>query len=514
MISNVDYAIQRGEKMEVTEITKIRRKVLTMLAKMTYDGNLPDHVYDVLQIVNENTPRLRCCVHKERAVLKERINVALGMDTDMNIIQASQKALEEPVDRTQHVIAVLPEACSACPVNKYMITDICRRCLTHRCMNGCPKKAISVYQGRAHIDYDMCVECGNCKRACPYGAVAEIARPCENACKVHALHTGKNKKAEIDKNICVECGACRAACPFGAIEERSHIVQLIQAIKSGQKIYCLLAPSFVGQFGLKVQPGQIVAACKKLGFKEVREVAVGADMTTISEAGEYVEKVEHGTQKLMTSSCCPAFVATVKRHAPALADCISDTVSPMVARSKAVKHDDPGALTVFVGPCIAKKVEAREHPEDIDFVLTFEELKCMMDSMGINPADCEAAPFHAASSADGCSFPQAAGVSTAVNDYTKEKYNLEVSGQYCNGLDQCLQALKDYQDGKLDVKYIEGMACEKGCLNGPGAMTEPGITRVLLKRFAATTAMTCAGDNELAQQGVKNVDMERVYLRK
>ena len=500
--------------MEVTEITKIRRKVLTMLSKMTYEGADPLRVYDILQIVNENTPRLRCCVHKERAVLRERICIALGQDEDMNIVNAYKKALNEPVDRSQHMLAVMPEACSACPVNKYMITDVCRRCLTHRCMNGCPKKAISVYQGRAHIDYDTCVECGNCKRACPYGAVVEISRPCEHACKVHALHTGKNKKAEIDKNICVECGACRGACPFGAIEERSQIVQLIQSIKAGKTVYALLAPSFVGQFGLKVLPGQIVAACKKLGFKAVKEVAVGADMTTIAEAEEYVKKVRNGEQKILTSSCCPAFVATVKRHAPALAECISDAVSPMVARSKIVKHDDPGALTCFIGPCIAKKVEAREHPDEIDFVLTFEELKCLMDSQDIDPAKCEEDQFTAASSADGCSFPQAAGVSTAVKDYTTKKYEIEPNYKYCNGLEECLQALKDYQAGKLDIDYLEGMACEKGCLNGPGAITEPGLTKVLLKRFAGTTAMVSSVDNELAQYGVKNVDMERVYLRK
>lgn len=504
--------------MEVTVITNIRRKVLTMLSKMAYDGNLPDHVYDVLQIVNENTPRTRCCVHKERAVLKERICVALGVYEDMNIIDAANKATTEPVDRTQHVIAVLPEACSACPVNKYMITDVCRRCLTHRCMNGCPKKAISVYQGRAHIDYDMCIECGNCKRACPYGAVVEIARPCENACKVHALHTGKNKKAEIDKNICVECGACRGACPFGAIEERSHIVQLIQAIKSGKEVVALLAPSFVGQFGLKVQPGQIVKACQELGFASVKEVALGADMTTISEAEEFLEKVPTGKQKIMTSSCCPAFVATVKRHAPGLADCISDAVSPMVARSKLEKYAHPGALTCFIGPCIAKKVEAREHPDEIDFVLTFEELKCMMDSQGIDPAACEVAPFHPASSADGCSFPQAAGVSIAVKDYIRDNHpEVDVESLktlYCNGLDECLGALKDVEAGKLDLQYLEGMACQKGCLNGPGALTEPGLTRVLLKRFAGTTQADSAGKIDKAMDGVKNVDMERVYLRK
>lgn len=500
--------------MEVTQITEIRRKVLTMLARYTYQGVLPDHVYDILHIVREDTPRLRCCVHKERAVLKERICMALGTDEDMNIIQAAQKAISEPIDRTQHIIGVLEEACSACPVNRYMITDVCRRCLTHRCMNGCPKKAISVYQGRAHIDYDLCVECGNCKRACPYGAVAEISRPCENACKVHALHKGRGSKAEIDKNVCVECGACRNQCPFGAIEERSHIVQLITAIKSGKEVVALLAPSFVGQFGLKVQPGQIVAACKKLGFAMVKEVAVGADMTAIAEAEEFLKKVPTGQQKVLTSSCCPAFVATVKRHAPELAECISDAVSPMVARSKLEKHNHPGALTCFIGPCIAKKVEAKEHPEDIDFVLTFEELKCMMDALAIDPAKCENDAFHAASSVDGCSFPQAAGVSTAVNDYTEKKYGVTVKSQYCSGLEECLAALKDFQNGKLDVQYIEGMACVKGCLNGPSAISDPGITRVLLKRFAATTQMQSSGENALAVDGVKNVNMERVYLRK
>ncbi len=499
--------------MEVTEITKLRRTVLTKLAQFTYAGNLPEHVYDILQIVGENTPRLRCCVHKERAVLKQRINIALGQVPEMNIIASAKRALENPVDTSNHVIEVLPEACSACPVNKYMITDVCRRCLTHKCMNGCPKKAISVYQGRAHIDYDECVECGKCQKACPYGAILEIARPCENACKVHAIHMGPNRKAEIDKTKCVECGACRNACPFGAVEERSSIVQLIQRIKAGENVYALLAPSFVGQFGMKTTPGQIVAACKRLGFKEVREVAVGADMTVLAEAEELHKKVPH-EQKVMTSSCCPAFVATVKLHAPNLANCISDTVSPMVARSKAVRHDDKSAVTVFIGPCIAKKIEAREHPDEIDFALTFEELKCMMDSQGIDPSTIETDKFHAASSADGCSFPQNAGVSTAVAHYLKDTYAAEVKAHYACGLDNCLTALKDVETGKLDVEYLEGMACDMGCLNGPSAISEPGITKVLLKKFAADTKSATSKENPFAHECMEGVDMDRVYLRK
>ena len=250
----------------------------------------------------------------------------------------------------------------------------------------------------------------------------------------------------------------------------------------------------------------------------MKEVAVGADMTAIAEAEEFLEKVPTGKQKVMTSSCCPAFVATVKRHAPELAECISDAVSPMVARSKLEKHNHPGALTCFIGPCIAKKVEAREHPEDIDFVLTFEELKCMMDSQDIDPAKCEVDAFHAASSADGCGFPQAAGVTQAVKDYVKEAHpDVDVDSLktvYCNGLEECLATLKDIEGGKLDVQYMEGMACQKGCLNGPGALTEPGLTRVLLKRFAGTTQATSSADIKMAMDGVKNVDMERVYLRK
>ena len=150
--------------MELTEVTKFRRAVLTGIAKFTWSGNLPEHVYDILyNTVTEDTPRVRCCVHKERAVLKNRIDMALGLQTGINIVDASKKALAEPLDRTLPVIDVLPEACDQCPIDKFLVTDACRHCVAHKCINKCPRKAISIYQNRAYIDKTKCVECGICK---------------------------------------------------------------------------------------------------------------------------------------------------------------------------------------------------------------------------------------------------------------------------------------------------------------------------------------------------------------
>lgn len=250
--------------MELTEVTKFRRAVLTGLAKFTWQGTLPEHVYDILySVVTEDGPRVRCCVHKERAVLKNRINMALGLTVDLNIVEASTRALAEPVNKELPIIDVLPEACDQCPIDKFLITDACRHCVAHKCMNKCPKQAISIHQNRAYIDKSKCIECGMCKKVCPYGAIIEVSRPCERACPLDAITAGADRKAKIDTQKCVQCGACRSACPFGAIDERSSIVQLIQTIKSGQQVYALLAPSFIGQLGFKVTPEQIVAAIKK-----------------------------------------------------------------------------------------------------------------------------------------------------------------------------------------------------------------------------------------------------------
>lgn len=228
--------------MELTEVTKFRRAVLTGLARFTWQGTLPEHIYDILySVVTEDSPRVRCCVHKERAVLKNRINMALGLTVGLNIVEASKIALTEPVNKALPIIDVLPEACDQCPIDKFLVTDACRHCVAHKCMNKCPKNAITIHQNRAYIDKTKCIECGMCKKVCPYGAIIEISRPCERSCALNAIHAGADRKAKIDTSKCVECGSCRSACPFGAIDERSNIVQIIQAIRAGQRVHALLA---------------------------------------------------------------------------------------------------------------------------------------------------------------------------------------------------------------------------------------------------------------------------------
>lgn len=493
--------------MELTEVTKFRRAVLTGIAKFTWSGNLPEHVYDILyNTVTEDTPRVRCCVHKERAVLKNRIDMALGLQTGINIVDASKKALAEPLDRTLPVIDVLPEACDQCPIDKFLVTDACRHCVAHKCINKCPRKAISIYQNRAYIDKTKCVECGICKKSCPFGAIIEVSRPCERSCVLGAITAGADRKAKIDFNKCVQCGACRSACPFGAIDERSAIVQVIKEIKAGKQVYALLAPSFVGQLGLKVTPAQVVAALMKAGFAAVKEVAIGADLTACREAKELMEKVP-SEQKYMTSSCCPSFVNMIKKHVPAAESKISQTVSPMVACGRYVKELNSEAVTVFIGPCIAKKAEAYANSDAIDYAMTFEEMSCLLAGADIEADKMQVDEFNSEASLYGISFPVTCGVKSAVvNALGDEGKNLKT--HYASGLERCLTEIKQLEDGKLDCEYFEGMACDRGCMDGPGSMVDYNIVNMLLKKYAAASPQKNVSDDSEAAKVLGKVNLD------
>ncbi|VBB06237.1 iron hydrogenase [Lucifera butyrica] len=488
---------------QVTEVVKIRRKVLSELARLTFAGTLQENIGEILNtVVTEDGPRYRCCVHKERAVLKDRINLALSQPMFTKLDQAAESALKGQI-HDMPAINIMPEACDKCPIDKFIVTDACRNCLAHHCIASCPKKAIMVVQNRAYIDKNKCVECGLCKKSCPYGAIIEVSRPCERACDLAAIKAGNDRRAVIDYGLCVQCGACKMACPFGAISDQSVLVQVIQQLKSTKRVYALLAPAFIGQFGLKVRPKQVVSALKKLGFYNVEEVSFGADIVAIEETKEFVQTVPE-QRAFMTTSCCPAFVDMVEKHLPDSKEAVSSTISPMVASGKVIQEKDPEAVIVFIGPCIAKKAEAKKYTDIIHYVLTFEELAAMMVGAGINIAEIEEEnSYQSAASRDGNIFARAGGVMQAVIDAAAAmQAEDKIKPQHCEGLANCKAILQKMQTGQESINFLEGMGCAGGCVGGPGTLTDLRVTTRLVENFAASAGMNNALENTGAMEKV------------
>ena len=488
----------------ITEIVSIRRSVLAELAKLTREGNLVAEIENsAFSLVSENGSRYRCCVHKERAVLKERFNLAMGQEVDMPLAEAAQRTLAGEYAQMP-IISVLPEACDQCPIDKFFVTNACRNCIAHNCKNSCPKNAIMIVQNQAYIDKTKCVECGMCKKSCSYGAIIEVNRPCEGACELKAIKAGSDRKAVIDYDKCVQCGGCKVACPFGAISDRTYLVQVLRAIDAGKQVHALLAPAFIGQFGAKVQPGQVIAGLKKIGFSEVEEVSFAADIVTLEEAKEFAETVPQ-ERPFMTTSCCPAFVGMVDKHLPQVKELVSITVSPMIAAGKVVKERNPEAVTVFVGPCVAKKYEAEVKGQGvIDYVLTFEELQGIFEGLEIDLSAMEAVPFQTTASRDGNIFARAGGVEQAFKDTAAQLApDLEVCSQRKEGLGECRMQLLLMKAGKVPGNFFEGMACQGGCVGGPGSIADYRVTSKLVDKFGGSAQVTTAPENEAAKEAAQ-----------
>ncbi|EGO61843.1 4Fe-4S dicluster domain-containing protein [Acetonema longum] len=483
---------------QVTEVIKIQRKVWAEITRMTLAGELEANVDEILRtVVTENGPRYRCCVHKERAVLRDRINMALSQPIASDIQVSAGRSLEGHMEEGP-LVRVLPEACDRCPIDKFMVTDACRNCLAHNCINSCPKKAIMVVQNRAYIDKTQCVECGMCKKSCSYGAIIEISRPCERACDLKAISAAADRRAAIDYGKCVQCGSCKVACPFGAISDRSFIVQVIQAIKAQKPVYAIIAPAFIGQFGLKVRPGQVTSALLQFGFEAVREVALGADIVTLEETKEFVAAVP-AKKKYLTTSCCPAFVTMIEKHLPDSLTHVSTTVSPMIATAKMIKQENPSAVVVFLGPCIAKKAEGWQNRDMVDYVLTFEEMAAMLDGAGINIAETEEREYQVSASRDGYMFARTGGVMQAVADTAAQLApDVSLKPYRCEGLANCKNVVAQLEKGQIDANFLEGMACIGGCVGGPGTLVDTRVTTRLVDNFAAASARKTAPDNQEA----------------
>ena len=493
-------------------ITDIRKKVFTEVARMAYNGGDYSNAEDLPYIiVPGDRPLHRESVFLERAIAGERVRLAMGLGvrpiqtrslmTDGMDAAAVAEAYYEPP-----LVNIIPYACHACPTNQYRVTESCQNCLARSCEKVCPKGAISFINGKSHIDTVKCIKCGKCAIACPYHAIIHLERPCAAACGMDAIGSDEQGRAVINQDKCVACGQCLVSCPFGAIVDKGQIFQVIQSILKGDKVVAIMAPAFMGQFGKHSTPGKIIAAMKQLGFFRILEVAVGADMCTIEEAKDFLEKVPTGEQKYMATSCCPAWHSMIHKLFPSEVGNISMTLTPMVFTARLMKKKYPGCKVVFVGPCAAKKLEAirADIRSDVDFVLTFEELNGMFEAKEINFETIEPMFDLNEGTAAGRGFAVAGGVAKAVEDLVHETHpEMEIKTARAEGLRDCRKLMLMAKAGKYNGYLLEGMACPGGCVAGAGTLLPVDLAAKVIGRYQSETDRVSPMDSAYRDVGHK-----------
>lgn len=491
-----------------TSVNDIRKRVFAEVARLSYnfkEGDLSEMEQIPYRIIPGEVSTYRESVFLERAIVKERMRLAMGL----NLRTAAEHApvstgAEECVKPEKYyeppLINIIKFACHACPDNRVVVTNQCQACLAHPCKEICPKGAISYDRRGAFIDQEKCVKCGKCIEACQYNAILRLERPCARACGVNAIRSDEYGRADIDQEKCVSCGMCLANCPFGAIADKAQIFQTILALRYHKvPVYAAIAPAVVGQFGPELTMGKLRAAFKALGFEDVVEVAVGADLCVLEEAEDFVKEVP---DKLpwMGTSCCPSWSVMAKREFPEYAECISMALTPMVLTARLIKQRHPEAKVCFIGPCAAKKLEAarRTVRSHVDFVLTFEEVMGMFEAKEVDfDALEEMPPSRYPASADGRGFAVSGGVAEAVAGAIRKKFpDREVPVERAETLTDCRKMLRLAKAGKLGGYLLEGMACPGGCVGGAGTVQPIGKSAAAVQRVKRDSAHAHAYESD------------------
>ena len=479
-------------------IVELKHFILREVCRHAWDGTLDQESTEriVMSVSPGPKPQYRCCIYKEREIVRGRIRLAMGRSPEVSY-------------PTDNVVAVIPAACDDCPIQDYFVSDICRFCLGKACLNSCRFGAITPGDTKMRIDPNKCKSCGQCAKACPFGAIIHQERPCKKACPVGAISYNDAGICRIDEEKCIHCGHCIHACPFGAIGSKIYAVDVINAIRAGRRVIAMCAPATEGQFGQEIGMAAIRAALKKAGFADMVEVGLGGDMTAAYEALEWIEARKEG--RIMTTSCCPAFISMLRHYFPKqYEENKSDTVSPMVAVSRYLKAMDPDCVTVFIGPCIAKKGETlnRFVRDPADYAMTYGEMVALLDSKGIAIEPVQ--EDYQEASVFGKSFAGSGGVASAVLEVMREMGE-DTEGirlMTCAGGEDCRKAMLLLKAGKLNADFVEGMICPGGCVGGPSKHQAEALV------MKARSELLAKADGRKILDNLKKYPMDRFSMHR
>lgn len=458
----------------------IRRELLKQIIQHFAEGELIKNIdrIPIQMAPKKRAAQHRCCIHKERAVIKYKMFPLLGytMDDEKDELTPLSVYAENALKRTEvkdEILTVVDEACTSCVKAQYVVSNLCRGCVARPCVMNCPKNAISMVNGKAEIDSNTCINCGICKKQCQYHAIIHVPIPCEAACPVNAISKDDDGIERIDDDKCIYCGKCLIACPFGSIFEVSQLIDILMCIRREEHITAMFAPAIHGQFNLTT--GQIESLLKEIGFNEVVEVADGARKTVEHESAEFIERLNEGAP-FMTTSCCPSYMEAVEKHVPQLRAFVSDTPSPMLYAADIANSQFPETKTVFIGPCIGKRKEAKKS-DKVDYVMSFEELNALIVALDIDLGKLADNKNRHNQKTYDRGFALVGGVAAAVK---AEKPDANIKELVINGIDKkAVGMMKGYARGKAPANFIEFMSCEGGCINGPASLGEMAGNRKL-----------------------------------
>lgn len=461
--------------MAINNAVEIRRDIIKRLSKLIIDNKVIERIDRIpLEMKPRGADKTRCCIHKERAVIRYKLMALLGYniydETDelTPLSEYATRAIERN-ETSDVMMTVVDEACSSCVKSSYIVTNLCRTCVARPCIYACKKEAIKVGEHQANIDPSKCINCGLCMQACPFHAIIYQPVPCEESCPVAAISKDENGIEHIDPDKCIYCGKCMVACPFGAIMEKTFMVDVFKNISKGKKVVALAAPSLGGQFRYDYK--KVLSAIKQLGFDEVIEVAKGANITTENEREELIERLHEGAP-FMTTSCCPSWMNLVYKHIPEIKPYVSTTLSPMVYTAKIIKEQYPDAITVFLSPCVGKRSEAFR-TDEVDFVVTYEELEALFKAAEIDIEQCQPIEFDPSISGHGRGYAMVTGVVESVKKTLQDPSI--INEIIIDGLNKAnIRQLKQYaKNGECPGNFIEIMSCPGGCVNGCDTINNP-----------------------------------------